>query len=235
MAKFPELNWNAKDMSEELQLFKQRMELCLLDHGITDKEKQSTKITLAVGIEGLRKLNAATGMSEEDKKDPDKIWHLFESQLQVKVNYRVHRLELMRYRQKQGETLDDFCTRCKEKARECDFTNAEMAERIIELVISSTPFELFQKDLLEKEKGYTLENMLAEGRKYESMSKNRRHLQSLGAGTDIETNAIDMKKPCGNCGLAHRFKHCPAYRDKCDKCGRKGHWAKMCRKYQTKL
>lgn len=57
----------------------------------------------------------------------------------------------MRYRQNKGETLDDFVNRCKVKGTECDFTKEELTERIIELVVRSTPIAHFQKDL-EKEK-----------------------------------------------------------------------------------
>lgn len=144
MAKFSELDWTANDMAEEFKIFKQRMELCILDNGLTAKAKIATKIKLAIGPQGLRKLNASS-LTEDDKKEPEKLWNLFEEQLNIKVNFRVHRLELMRYKQKPGETLDNFINRCREKARDCDFSEEEISERIIELVINSTPYELFQK------------------------------------------------------------------------------------------
>lgn len=96
MARYPEMNWGAPNVSEEFKLFKQRMELYLLDNEVTDSVKQAIKIKLALGNEGLRKINAS-GLSEEDQKKPDKIRGLFESQLRVSVSFRIHRLELMRF------------------------------------------------------------------------------------------------------------------------------------------
>ena len=92
MAKYPELNWQSHNISEEFKLFKQRMTLTFTDNEVNDKAKQSVKIKLAVGNEGLQRINTS-GLSDADQDDPNKLWKLFEDKLKVKVNYRVHRLE----------------------------------------------------------------------------------------------------------------------------------------------
>ena len=104
MARFPEMNWSVGNVAEEFKLFKQSMELCFGDNNITDSTKKATKIKIAVGNEGLRKINAS-GLSPDDQNDPEKLWNLFEDQLRVKVNFRIHRLELMRFKQKPNEPL----------------------------------------------------------------------------------------------------------------------------------
>jgi len=75
---------------------------------------------------------------------------------------------------------------------------------------------------------------MKEGKKYEAMSANRRHLQTLATGSSIETNAIATRKDCGNCGRQHPRNKCPAYHDICKSCGTKGHWAKVCRKSRNR-
>ena len=55
-----------------------------------DPAKQAIKIQIAVGTEGLQRLNAST-VTDEDKKDPTKIYKLFDDQLDIKVNFRIHR------------------------------------------------------------------------------------------------------------------------------------------------
>ena len=45
-----------------------------------DPAKQAIKIQIAVGIEGLQRLNAST-LTDEDNKDPAKIYKLFDDQL----------------------------------------------------------------------------------------------------------------------------------------------------------
>ena len=80
------------------------------DNEVTDREKKARRIKIGVGDEGLRRLNAS-GLSEAETKDPDRLWTFFEDQLKVAVNFRVHRLALMHYHQLESETLDDFVTR----------------------------------------------------------------------------------------------------------------------------
>ena len=106
-------------------------------------------------------------MSDADKKRPDKIWELFESQLKTNLNFRVHSLLLMDYRQRSEESVDDFVTRARTQALNCEFEKSELEERITELMIASTPTEAFQRELLGKAKGYKLTDAhaLAEGRR----------------------------------------------------------------------
>ena len=95
-------------------------------------------------------------MSGADKKRPDKIWELLESQLTTDLNFRVHRLHLMDYRQRSEESVDDFVTRAGTRALKYEFEECELEERIIELMIASTPIEAFQRELLGKAKDLSL-------------------------------------------------------------------------------
>ncbi|XP_038046793.1 uncharacterized protein K02A2.6-like [Patiria miniata] len=231
--KFPEMQWDASDLAEEFKIFRQRIELCLADQDITDQAKQAVKIKIAVGKEGLRKINASS-LTEDEQRDPSKLWDLFEKQLKVKLNFRIHRLELMRYRQKPKEHLDEFVNRCRAKAVECQFTVEELTERVVELVIASTPSESFQKDLLDRPIGYSIDEMLIEGRKYEAIVAGKQSLQSMETG-GASVNAIWSKsRACRNCGLSHPPRRCPAYHDTCKACGAKGHWSKCCRKTRAR-
>ena len=122
------------------------MLLSLEDNGITDKKKQALTIKLAVGTEGLRKINGS-GLNEAHQEDPDKLWTVFMDQLHLKVNFRIQRLEIMHFRQHPNETIDEFVNWCPAKGGECEFDDGELAERIIELVIASTTDEKFQDSL----------------------------------------------------------------------------------------
>ena len=94
-----EMNWASENHEEALQLFKQTKSYYCEDEDITDPGKIALKILRGIGNEGLKRLNAS-GMSDADKQRPDKIWELFESQLKTNLNFRVHRLHLMDYRQR---------------------------------------------------------------------------------------------------------------------------------------
>ena len=60
MPKYPEFDWNTKNIAEDFPLFKQHMELCLEDNEVTDEEKQARKIKIALGKKGLKKINNST-------------------------------------------------------------------------------------------------------------------------------------------------------------------------------
>ena len=107
----------------------------------------------------------------------------------------------MRYKQKPKESLDELVTRCRKKAKQCDFQLNELTERVLELVVASTPFEGFQKDLLDKPNGFTSDELLSEGRKYEAVAASKRCLQSLdGAASDTAVDAI--RQPKRICSIA---------------------------------
>ena len=241
MARLPEMNWQMPDLASGFSLFKQRMELCLKDLDITDEVKIATKIKIALGVEGLRRLNAS-GLSTADQDKPEKVWDFFEKQLKVSINFRIHRLELMRYRQKPEESIDDFVTRCRDKSRQCTFTDAELNERLIELVIASTHFDGLQRDLLQKPAGHPLTDVVTLGRQYEAIAAGKQCLAELAPVSNIDAFSrkpqrpskdgrprMSERKQCGNCGLHHPPRKCPAYHDNCKNCGKKGHWAKFCR------
>ncbi len=119
---------------------------------------------------------------------------MFESQLTTKVNFRIHRLELMRYRQRKTETLDEFVNCYRAKAKECDFANNELNERVFELVIASTESEAFQRELLDKDRGFPINGMLETSRKYEAIATGKQCLQTLESTSPAVIGAISKKK-----------------------------------------
>ena len=235
MARYPEMNWKYPDLAEELKLFRQRMKLCLDDNDVNDPKKRAVKIKIAIGNEGLRRINSS-GLSEPEQENPVKLWEVLQDQLEVKMNFRIHRLEFMRHRQKAGESIDEFVSRCPDKAKLCQFDEKELAERIVELVISSTPIEAFQKYLLDQPQGYSIASLLNEGRKYEAIVAGRQCLETLGSNGVTNINAISHHpvSKCKNCGLRHEPRKCPAYRSRCNGCGERGHWKKFCTTARSK-
>ena len=70
-SRIPEMNWASENHEEALQLFKQTMSYYCEDEVITDPGKIALKFLRGIGNEGLKRLNAS-GMSDADKKRPDK-------------------------------------------------------------------------------------------------------------------------------------------------------------------
>ena len=75
--KAPEMRWGGPSDAASLRTFRERMELFLEDNDVRDKPMQATKIRIALGDEGTRMLQSS-GLTGDDKKDPDKIWDYLE-------------------------------------------------------------------------------------------------------------------------------------------------------------
>ena len=114
----------------------------------------------------------------------------------------------MQYRQTRDESIDDFVTRARTLANKCQFTENE---RLMELVIASTPYDGLRRELLEKPIGHSLKDVLKEGRKFEALSAGNDQLQRLDTKQrDIHT--VSHVRKCGNCGTSHKPRQCPAYK-----------------------
>lgn len=218
------------------------------DNNITEDVQKATKIKLALGDEGMRRI-LASGLTEAEQKRPAQLWTLIESEVDasVKINFRVHRLELSNLRQKSEENISEYVSRLREKAKKCEFESDELNERLIEMVILSTPFEDFKKELLVKGKGHPIKSVIERGREFEAIQASQLSLKSMYTSTNVDalkygpTNTRSSHNPnypkpppsssgCSNCSLRHAFRSCPAFNDTCSACGSKGHWKKCCRK-----
>ena len=252
----PTFDWKTDNMAENFRLFKQRMNLFFQVKKVKDEDKPAM-ILLATGNEGLRRFNC-WNLSEDDQKKPEVLFEHFEEQLEPQDNYRVCRLKLSSYSQKKDESIDDFVNRCRLLAHKCKLSNTELDERLLELIIASTPISDFQRELLEKSDKFTLKEAVELGRKYEALDAYASEIQALNAATaskaatSAETPqvaAISRNKKahssagskqttdvtatgngCKNCGRKHAFgrENCPARNSICDSCGRTGHWASVC-------
>jgi hypothetical protein len=235
-SKMPMMDWKHDPVVDSYKAFKARFNLFLEDNDVTVPKKQATKIKIAIGDEGMRRI-LSSGLTPDDQNKPDKIWGLLEQQLDatVKINFRVHRLEFSNIRQRPEEQITDFIARLREKANKCDFAEAELNERLIEMVILSTPFDEFRKELLSKPAGTPISDIIERGRDYEAILASQDSINTLrGTATSTSINEVrhqhQKKRQCGNCGLQHPPRSCPAFNDECHACGNMGHWQKLCRK-----
>lgn len=237
----PFMDWEMPNPAETFKLFKQRLELYFAINKIKT-DQQVNYILLKTGNEGLKKFNTWK-LTDEEKRSPDTIFNKFLEHLEPKENFRINRLKLMSYKQKQNETIDDFVNRCRQLTLKCSLTDTEQEQRIIELIIASTPIVEFQKELLRKDNTLTLDETIRIGKTYEATNAHIKQLREMlntnnrehnSANTDIQ--AIKKYKQnrktnnCLNCGKSHerRREACPAFGSKCKTCGKYNHWATVC-------
>ena len=215
----PTMNWSDPDLKETMSLFNQKRTLYIEDEKIMDKTKQARKIYHSIGDQGLRCLNAS-GFTEQQKRSTESLWNFFKSQLRVNINFRIHRLPLLQYWQKANKSLDDFITRARTLTQKSNFTDQEFSIR----------YDAFHNKLYNKPKGYSIANVLIEGRKYEALTAGNKQLNQLGTPKAEKMYNINQNRKCRNCNTNHKPRQCPAYNDEYSACESKRHRARWCQK-----
>ena len=121
----------------------------------------------------------------------------------------------------------DFVSRLRGKAINCKCENNELNERLIEMIIVSTPVEDLCKELLSKPKGYLVNDVIERGYENEVIHASQTSLRNMSARLATTVNVV-TRSSCSNCGLHPPPKSCPAYKDMCLACGCMGHWKYLC-------
>lgn len=192
------MKWDSNNLLEAFHLFKQKMEIFFIIKHVKNEEKVPY-ILSGMDDESLWRYNSWT-LTEEEKKNHEYIWSRFEEQMNPSQNFRVARLKMHFFYQKQtNETLDEFLTRCRQQAQKCNFRADAMNERILEQIIASTPIQGFQKELLNKAKGYTVKDALKLGRSYEATEKCVQELKSMNISPENTVKTDTIKIVCLNC------------------------------------
>ena len=154
----PSMDWSAPDQCQTLAFYKQRCELFFAIKNIK-RDKQVEHILYYSGQKGLEKFNS-WDLTEEQKKNPDVIWEKFRGQSTTE-NFRICRMNLQKFMQKDGETIDDFIMRCRLQAQKCKFRDEdEKSERVIDQIILGTKLPDLQKELLGKKGDLTLNDTI---------------------------------------------------------------------------
>ncbi|KAK7090187.1 hypothetical protein V1264_010020 [Littorina saxatilis] len=227
------MDWSNPDRATALAEFKQMCEYRFTAEQ-TKVERQYSHIFLWSGTEGMR-LSNTWGLSAEQLKDPKNIWDKF-AESEPQDNFRIHRLELQQFRQNTTETVDDFVTRCKTKVLKCKFSSdAARNERLIEQIIAGIKYPEVQRKLLRKDDTLTLKQAHDLCRSHEASVTQMEKMSSLSKPVTVDAvnSRIMNTKACGNCGIKHAPRKCPAFNTKCGACGKMNHWKKYCRNSKT--
>ena len=154
-------------------------------------------------------------------------------------NRAVNRVKVNTLKQDKGEparkfagrirslaTVSDYSVKCSKCQNEVPYTD----EIIMDQVIAGLADPEIQRDVLShpNAKDLTLETLLIfiEGKESGHTSLN------LMAGGRLSAAAVEPKrKKCRFCGDTHILgrKHCKAAGQTCEKCGKEGHYAKVCK------
>ena len=168
-----------------------------------------------------------SSLTADQLQDPKNIWDRL-ALLEPSQNFRIHRLEMQRLSQKQGESVEDFYIRIKTRALKCKYASEDITqERILEQFIAGTAIPKVQRELLSKDDTLTLAQALDIAKAHEASIKHMKQIQDLTPTPATSTiDAVSNNrshKQCGNCGGTHAPRKCPAYGTTCSRCHKKNH------------
>ena len=240
------------NLAENWRKWKQRFELYMTASGNDSKsdETKSAILLHVAGPEALEIYNTFTWDAEADKKKLDKIMEKFEAYCTPRKNVTWDRHVFNSRTQQPGETIDQYVTDLRCKAKHCEFgtlTDSLIRDRIVCGVLSDRT-----RSRLLKDPTLTLDGAIDICRADEATAV---QMKSLATGEknpgdkdlDLKLLNKETKSPrtddrpsqrtgmrqqqqCGNCGGRHTTQQrCPAIGTECYKCGRRNHFARVCR------
>jgi hypothetical protein len=238
------LNISATNLAEEWKNWSQRFDIFIT---ATEASKKPEPVQLAmflssIGDDALKVYNTFEYTDDEDKDKLATIRQKFSNYFSPRKNVVFERYQFWRLSQSQGEPIDSFVTKLRLQAQSCEFATQEES-LIRDRIVWGCPDARLQERLL-REVDLTLGKTLALCRAAESTQQQLRSIKtggdlmatsSLASVASVVSNNQQQsskgrgRSKCGNCGLTHQPKACPAYGKECNSCHKKNHFAKCCR------
>ena len=235
-------NW--REFKEQLQWFLEGTE--------STSKSDGAKIGIMLSHAGkdARELYKTLPWAEDgDEKKFTKVLEAFEQFCTPQRNLLYERHGYWQLNQQEGESIDAYVTRLKLKVDYCEYdktgwpatVRAEMLRDkfVFGLIDDSLKERLLVRDTSE----LTLERAVSIAQRSESSKLQARQMSTAVASA---VNCDEIRRPlpqhnnsasnlilCGQCGRSHRPRECPAYGQKCTKCHKLHHFARVCRSRQT--
>lgn len=211
----PRMDWDVKDTNEALATFKRRSMVYFRVK--IPREEEVHHIVLYSGDRGQKKIKSKD-LTEEDMKNPDKVWEALGTEVKSKTNMYVDRLRLRRIIQRDDESNDEFLNRCDTQAGKYKFAELEREQRIVEQFMDGIYSNELQKQLLMEGEEIKLSKAIDMDRSHEATIRDHREMRAR-VRNDVNFDAVEYlnydktTKPCIKCGRIHKNSphSCPPY------------------------
>ena len=229
------------NVAENWRKWKQRFELFLAASGLSEKDDKVQSATLfhVAGPDALEIYNTFVWEHEGDERKIVKIMEKFQAYCEPRKNITWERHVFNTCNQEVGETIDQYVTKLKTKARSCEFS-ALKDSLIRDRIVCGIHSDKIHSRLL-REVDLTLERTVDICRANEATATQMKKLGENSAinhsTNSMEIDTIDAsgrgeikKFYCDKCGNWHKKQQtCPAQGVECHKCGKRNHFARVCR------
>lgn len=231
----------------------------MLAKGVSSDQQKVALLLHTAGTE-LQELYYTLAPTEEEFKAYAEVTKILDDYFVPKVNVPFERHVFRQMEQQNGEKVDQFVCRLRQKAITCDFTDVD--ETIRDQLIEKCLDHKLRRKFLEKTNA-TLADLQDTARAYEAVNEQMKSMdksshqsgqvnwikqqkfQNKGRGQSVNKGkksgqSHKTHKPGDDqphrCYRCNRFGHfardacCPARDKECEKCGVRGHYAVCCEK-----
>ena len=247
---------NSGEAAENFNLWKEKYNNYFI---ISRLENESPAFQLAmfkhsVGDEALKVIKTFGFNEHENSGDWKVVMAKLEAHCIGKVNETFERYVFNKRDKLQGESIDSYVAELKTLAKTCNFCNCLRDSLIRDRVVLGIKNEQTTKKLLrmrdltlskcidtcrsEEITEMQMKSMSETSNDYANKIKAQRRQQYKESESDgseddeRKTKQVEKKISCKFCGFEHfpDKQKCPAWGKTCNKCKRKNHFAKRCRK-----
>ena len=234
-------------LSARWKRWKRAFNLHVASRGVTNEGQKVALLLHSGGIE-LQEIYYTLVSEDHDTSFNDCV-AVLDNYFTPKVNVPFERHFLRQMQQMEGETIDQFVCRLRQKAISCEFPSVD--EAIRDQIIEKCRDPKLRRKFLEKSSEATLTVLQETARVHEAvntqmqsmerpeqvnkLSPNDRQAKEKGTkGKKCEKERKCYRNGCGGTGHLVQDKSCPALDKTCEKCGKSGHFAACCKTKSTK-
>lgn len=224
--------------------WKKSFEYYIIAKGITNSARKKGLLLHCAGpeVQELFETLQDPGPAAEGEDVADefqKALRTLDAHFSAQINEPYERHVFRNLKQEEGETVDQFITRLRRQAENCNWDNAD--EPIRDQVIDKCKSAELRRKLLLKGTHLTLGKVQEIARSFEAVEIQLKAMK--GAEEDQQVNRIEKRETAdqftgrgakGRCFRCDREGHfsrdscCPARNAECRRCHKVGHFAKVC-------
>ena len=211
-------------------------------------DRQAAIFLACIGAEAYELFETFEFSQDDDREDLQKIMDAFEAHCIGEVNVVYERYVFYQRKQENGETFDNFLSDLRKLVKTCDFGTVEDST-VRDRIVMGIRDDATRRKLLQSRK-LDLKTAIDICRASESATK---HLRAMSKPDDVHAIHAEKqrgararsssRKPknrnrastpgrrCQYCDRIHDSNKasCPAYGKTCKACGRRNHFASVCR------
>ena len=232
-------------LSVRWKRWKRAFNLYVASKGVTNEGQKVTLLLHSGGIE-LQEIYYTLVSEDQDTSFNDCV-AVLDNYFTPKVNVPFERHVFRQMQQMEGETIDQFVCRLRQKAISCEFPSVN--EAIRDQIIEKCRDPKLRRKFLEKSSEATLTVLQETARVHEAVNTQMQSMERPEQVNKLSSNdrqakekGTKGKKPgkerkcyrCGGTGHLAQDKSCPALDKTCNKCGKSGHFAACCKTKSTK-